>query len=49
MSGQDATLTVAQAKAQIERISANDQNHQGTRTKGKGHTEVCEKQPHQGK
>jgi hypothetical protein len=48
MAGQDACLTIAQAKAQQERICASD-NHQGKKTKGSGaSTELMSKQPHQG-
>lgn len=53
MSGMDANLTIAQAKAQQERTSASSAGtgaHQGPMKKGKGMShEICEKVPHQGK
>jgi hypothetical protein len=50
MSGQSASLSLAEAKKMQERIqtSMND-NHQGPKGKGQGHPEICEKAAHQGK
>ena len=48
MAGQDATLTLEQAKKQQERIMANSENHQGPKNPS-SHHELCEKTPHQGK
>ena len=50
MSGQDAILTLAQAKAQQERTSCDHQMHQGPKSKGSTKTDhICEKVSHQGK
>lgn len=54
MAGQDATLSLKEAKAQQERIQAGNQNneghHQGPKHSGhSGHTDICEKVQHQGK
>jgi hypothetical protein len=50
MSGQDATLSIKEAKAQQDRTSADNQMHQGPKKKGgMGHTELCEKVAQQGK
>lgn len=49
MSGQDATLTMEQAKKQQERTSCDHQEHQGKKSKGMAQTDhVCEKIKHQG-
>jgi len=47
MAGQDATLTIAQAKAQQERICAHTE-HQGPKKKGSVSSSHNEKIPHQG-
>lgn len=53
MSGQDATLTIEQARKQQERVSANHSGtgeHQGPMKSGGGkHDPLCEKVAHQGK
>jgi len=49
MAGMDANLTLAQAKAQQERICAHTE-HQGPKSKGSTKTDhICEKVAHQGK
>lgn len=48
MAGQDACLSVAQAKAQQERICAHTE-HQGPKKSGSGGHATTEKIPHQGK
>ena len=53
MSGQDATLTIEQAKKQQERVSASQAGtgaHQGSMSgSSKGCDPICEKVAHQGK
>jgi hypothetical protein len=50
MSGQDATLTLEQARKQQERTSCDHEEHQGSKSKGgSAQTDhVCEKVKHQG-
>ena len=50
MSGQDATLSLEQAKRQQERICASNTEHQGPKgSSGGKHDPICEKVAHQGK
>jgi hypothetical protein len=47
MSGQDATLSVKEAKAQQERICSGSE-HQGPKGQSEKQTELMKKQKHQG-
>ncbi len=51
MAGQDATLTLEQAKKQQERIcaSGSGSEHQGPKDSSGKHDPICEKVSHQGK